>query len=221
VIFFWTGWRVRGDKPIHEERRAIVARALADGHVIGNHTVNHAHLCLVPEKKAIYEIDENATIWQRVTGMVTVFFRSPYGGRCKRLEKELAERGLWHLHWDLDPLEWKSTSTKTTRDYLIGRISRLKNGERAVVLIHDTKYATMKALPQVLDWIDQENARRVATGRRPIRIISYVDLMRERIPVEVQSFVNTSLADVTGFVPGVLDRLVAPLSEPPPHQAAL
>ena len=37
--------------------------------------------------------------------------------------------------------------------------------------MHDIKKATVKALPQILDWIDAENARRETSHKRPIRII--------------------------------------------------
>jgi hypothetical protein len=47
--------------------------------------------------------------------------------------------------------------------------------------MHDTKPATVKALPEILIWLDSENARRVAVGRRPIRVISGSELAAERV----------------------------------------
>jgi peptidoglycan/xylan/chitin deacetylase (PgdA/CDA1 family) len=212
TVFFWTGWRVRSTRPIGDVRRALLERALREGHVIGNHTVNHAHLCALPRAQAAGEIDDNATIYQALTGMPLWLFRSPYGGRCTWLEDALAERGMFHWHWDLDPLEWQTASMAHTRDYLIDRIGRLRDGQRAVVLLHDTKWATMKALPAVLSWIQAENRRRLAAGRRPIRLISYADVVREQIPPSVRTFVADTGAALTTFVPEVLSTLVGPLA---------
>ena len=52
---------------------------------------------------------------------------------------------------------------------------------RAVLLMHDTKQPTRFALPQILDWIDAENARRKKKGRPGIRIIGGDQLAAEQI----------------------------------------
>jgi peptidoglycan/xylan/chitin deacetylase (PgdA/CDA1 family) len=210
AIFFWTGWRVRGKKPLHLVRRGLAQRALAEGHIIGNHTVTHAHLCRVTPEEAAFELDENTRLYTDLAGMPPVFLRAPYGDRCHRLEAQLAERGYEHLHWDMDASEWQSASSIETRDYFIDKLKKLKG--RAVILMHDTKSATRRALPQVLDWISAENARRIAAGERPIRILSYADLAREKIPQPVQDVVDGLGEKFLSFVPDVTARLVAPLA---------
>ena len=47
---------------------------------------------------------------------------------------------------------------------------------RNVLLMHDIKKATVIALPQILDWIDQENAARRLAHKRRIRIIQSYEL---------------------------------------------
>ncbi len=215
AIFFWTGWRVRGKRPLHDKRRALAARALAAGHIIGNHTVNHAHLCTIPADEAIRELDENASIYESIMQMPVRLLRAPYGDRCRRLEALLLERGQTHLHWDMDPLEWQSFSSVETRDYLIEQIRNLRG--RAVILLHDTKPSTAKALPQVLDWIIAENLRRTARGQRPIRILSYADLAREQIPLPFQRLVDEAAGTIADFFPQVANLLVAPLAGPAPE----
>jgi peptidoglycan/xylan/chitin deacetylase (PgdA/CDA1 family) len=217
-LFFWAGWRVRRETPMSLHRREVLARALREGHAVGNHTVNHAKLCVIPAKDAELELDENARLLERLTGLPMIFMRAPYGARCKRLDAMLAARGLSHLHWDMDPQEWEIPSSEHVRDYLIDRIGKLQG--RAIILLHDTKYTTVKALPQVLDWIERENARRVARGQRPIRILSYADLALEQIPAEVRSYVDTTTAQVAALVPDVARTLLAPLASPAPPAVA-
>jgi peptidoglycan/xylan/chitin deacetylase (PgdA/CDA1 family) len=221
AIFFWTAWRVLGEKPIHERRRAAMRRAVAEGHMVGNHTVHHAHLCHVPEADAATEIDENASVFAGLTGLPMTLIRVPYGDRCKRVEGMLEARGLHHLHWDMDPLEWEPTaSTVSTRDYLIDKIGHLRG--RAVILMHDTKWDATKALPQVLDWIDAENERRSTTGERPIRILSFADLARENVPAPIRELVDRSTDAALAFLPDLAATLILPLAggAPLPRHAA-
>jgi hypothetical protein len=48
--------------------------------------------------------------------------------------------------------------------------------------MHDIKKATVEALPQILDWIDQENEARKLAHKRRIRIIQSYELAEERLP---------------------------------------
>jgi hypothetical protein len=108
------------------------------------------------------------------------WFRTPYGVRCERVENMLAERKLDHFHWDLDPQEWKHGSSKKAVDYVEKQVGKMTG--RNVLLMHDIKKATVEALPQILDWIDEENARRKAAHKRRIRIIQSYELAAERLP---------------------------------------
>lgn len=210
VVFFWSGWRVNKDRTMGRARREIARRALAEGHLIGNHTINHAHLCAVKKPDATREIDEGARIWGELAGMPITWMRAPYGDRCKRLDQMLADRGLSHLHWDMDPMEWKTWSTEETVTYLTKRIRRLEG--RAVILMHDTHPQGVGSLPRVLDFIAQENVRRRARGQREIRILSYADLERERLAPGVDDAVGAVGQAALDFAPDVVADLLLPLA---------
>jgi peptidoglycan/xylan/chitin deacetylase (PgdA/CDA1 family) len=171
AIFFWTGHRVLKDRKGKEERLALVDRAVSSGHLVGNHTISHAKLCTVSRDKAAQEIDEAGQLFEGLTNLPMILFRVPYGARCKRLDAMLVERDLTHLHWDLDPQEFRHHSVDTTVRYVKTRLRRLEDGQRAVLLMHDTQPVTAKALPKILVWIDSENEKRAKRGRRPIRVI--------------------------------------------------
>lgn len=167
AVFFQVGWRYqRGDVAA---ARAIAARMVREGHIIANHTVSHAQLCALPPEALRDEIEAARKLLEAGAAMPVPWFRTPYGARCPRVERGLAELGLSHFHWDIDPQEWRGLSPKQTAARVIGRLMRLDG--RAVLLMHDTKYATRFALPEILHWIDAENARRARTGRPGIRII--------------------------------------------------
>jgi len=172
AIFFWTGHRVQKKRRYLDKRLALVERAIAAGHLVGNHTLTHAKLCTVKRQQAAEEIDGNASLFEELTQMPMVLFRVPYGARCKRLDGMLADRELAHLHWDMDPQEFRHHSADLTLRYVVRKLRRLQDGQRAVLLMHDTQPAAAKALPKILEWIDEENSKRERRGRRPIRIIS-------------------------------------------------
>jgi peptidoglycan/xylan/chitin deacetylase (PgdA/CDA1 family) len=164
AVFFCTGHMV-----IQPKAQAVIERILAEGHIIANHTMEHSELCQVDEPRSIFEIDEGHKAIEAAAGMPIPWFRAPYGARCARLEAQLAARRITHFHWDIDPQEWRHGNTKRTIAYMLRALGRTQG--RQVVLMHDTKVATVKALPVILQWVAEENARREAEGRRTIRFI--------------------------------------------------
>ncbi len=217
AIFFWVGHRVEGGRRGIERRRALVERAVREGHLIGNHTVNHEHLCHHDIDAAV-EIDHNLGLYQTLTALPVVLFRAPYGDRCRKLEALLGDRGLAHLHWDIDPREYNGLTAEGTAQLVIGKIKRLRG--RAVILMHDTHGVGARALPQILDWIVQENARRVRAGDRPIRILSGSDLVVERARGPLWFWGEDALSSARGYFGRSLASLVpgapiAPAAAPP------
>ena len=87
------------------------------------------------------------------------------------------ERGLTHFYWDIDPQEWRTGNAKMTQWKVTWAMKRLKG--RAMILMHDIKWATVVALPKILEWLDAENARRAAAGEPQIRVISGADYAQE------------------------------------------
>ena len=151
------------------EALALVERIIAEGHIIANHTMRHGELCRIKEEEAVAEIDEGYRVLHQAAAMPIPWFRTPYGARCSRLDAQLAARRVTHFHWDIDPQEWRHGNAKRTIAYLTRVLGQAQG--REVVLMHDTKQATVKALPAVLQWIREENVRREAEGRRQIRIV--------------------------------------------------
>lgn len=206
AIFFWVGWRLeRGDHTaVH---RDLVHRAVREGHLVANHTVNHPNLCQVQEDEAAEEIDRNTRTLEDVIGLPILLFRAPYGASCQRLRRMLADRSLDHTHWDIDPQEWRHHNIKRTVNFVIKKLKRLDG--RAIVLLHDTHRVTVRALPKILDWIEKENKRRLKTGkRRPIRIIGARDYLNERLDSAMLDWVTLSARNSAKRMYATLTRLI-------------
>jgi peptidoglycan-N-acetylglucosamine deacetylase len=191
AVFFMVG-EMAGSE--NKKVPPIVHRVLAEGHIIATHTMTHQDLCKVKEERAAKEIDLGKETIEKVAGIGTIWFRTPYGVRCDRLEKQLADRKLAHFHWDLDPQEWKHGNVDKTVKYVTTELQRASG--RAVLLLHDIKPVTVKALPQILAWIDEENARRERSRRKKIRILQPSVLAIEQLPTGLPQLVSDATAGV-------------------------
>lgn len=193
AIFFMVG-----EMAAAKDAPPLIARILAEGHIIANHTMTHQDLCrLKDDARANREIDEGKAAIETASGFTLAWFRTPYGVRCERVDSMLAERGLTHFHWDLDPQEWKHGSAKKAYDYVTKQLGKMTG--RQVLLMHDIKKATVEALPQILDWIDQENEARKLAHKRRIRIIQSYELAEERLPEGELDWLHDATPDATSW----------------------
>lgn len=192
AVFFLQAFRFERGDPM--TATALLTRMLREGHIIGNHTIDHPHLCAIDPALRTHEILGARAILERVSGVPVPWFRTPYGERCPELEAELDRLGLHHFHWDIDPQEWRKRGPRFTVAKVIKKLTWMTG--REVVIMHDTKQATAIALPKIFDWIAAENRRRLKLGRRPIRIISGAQLAAEQL-VPVVAWLETAGAVVT------------------------
>lgn len=199
AIFFMVGRMVSAP-----EAKPIIERILREGHVIANHTMWHGDLCRIKDDAAAAaEIDLGLEAIQKAAGGYRpVWFRAPYGARCPRLESMLAERGITHFHWDLDPKEWQHGSAKKAFEFLTKNLGRMQG--RNVLLMHDIKRATVEALPQALEWMVAENERRKALRIRRIRIIQAHEIAMERLAPGFMDWLTGVSPE-----PGSLSRAIA------------
>jgi peptidoglycan-N-acetylglucosamine deacetylase len=196
AIFFENGWHYEATP---EPAMRMIQRIVAEGHIVANHTQDHLQLCSIKDdEKRAYQVDHSRDLLAQVSGLPVLWFRTPFGSHCARVLALLDERHIDHFHWDIDAQEWKHPDPQRAAKYIITHIQHLQ--DRAVILMHDTKVATTKALPMILDWLEAENARRVANGRQPIRILSGSDLARERLAPGLSQWLDGAVVGAAGRV---------------------
>jgi peptidoglycan/xylan/chitin deacetylase (PgdA/CDA1 family) len=192
AVFFLLGERLADKRSV-----ALIDRMLREGHVLANHTMHHKDLCRVKsEETAVRELDDGKATIEKVSQVAVQWFRMPFGVRCERVDRLLAERKIAHFHWDLDPQEWKAkpNNLEKTVKYVTGELSRA--GGRAVLLMHDIKPVTVEALPQILGWIREENARRERSRKTKIRILHAPALAAEQLPKGLVAWLGDATAGV-------------------------
>lgn len=179
AVFFVLGMHLQGNSAAAEKSKALIREELRRGHAVGNHTIHHYFLCgHFYIKQAWQEIEGNAKLIEDALGQRPDLFRTPYGAHCPQLKAVTDGLGIKPIGWDIDPQDWRVKNAPKIEAYVEKHLQTLHG--RAIVLFHDIQGATVIALPHILDWIDQENARRATAGRPPIRIINYAYLLPQR-----------------------------------------
>lgn len=191
AVFFLVGEMVEGKEKDAAAIRSLLDRIVDEGHILANHTMTHQDLCDVEDDVAIRELDGGRAAIEAASRMKLAWFRTPFGVRCDRLDAMLAERHLSHFHWDLDPQEWRHGNVKRTIKYVTTELARASG--RNVLLMHDIKQVTVRALPEILTWLDEENAKRTKLRKRKIRVLQAPDVAVELLRPDVVTW----LADAT------------------------
>jgi peptidoglycan/xylan/chitin deacetylase (PgdA/CDA1 family) len=129
----------------------LVRRALAEGHLVENHTWSHPPLfCFLTPGRLRAEIEKCTETLLRIGGRRPRYFRSPVGLRHALLRPYLRRAGLEYVSWRIrsrDTLNVKSGA-------LTGRIlNKVMPGD--IVLLHDRRVGgadvMLGVLPRVID----------------------------------------------------------------------
>jgi peptidoglycan/xylan/chitin deacetylase (PgdA/CDA1 family) len=129
------------------EAPQLARRAREEGHTVGTHTFSHVDLSTVPLEKAKQEIELGIEVATEALGKghsPAPFFRAPYLGITKEVEKYLYSRGLMVWDIDVDSLDWTFTDSSRMIEHTIAELE--KKG-RGILLMHDIKPVTAGALP--------------------------------------------------------------------------
>lgn len=121
-----------------EKNPQIVKRAYDEGHLIGNHSYDHINLLASSISDIEESIDKSADVVQEITGERPLFFRAPHGYTTAYQLKKL---NRFFVKWSVDTYDWKGKDA----EYIYNRIMK-KAADGQIILLHDTKEATVEAV---------------------------------------------------------------------------
>jgi peptidoglycan/xylan/chitin deacetylase (PgdA/CDA1 family) len=170
AVFFVNGHHIVRNRPEDLARRNLLHKLATHGHLVGNHGMNHKNLCQEREAMAA-EIDGASEIIAYATSVRPLLFRSPYGARCRALDRALAEREVIQVGWNMDPQEWRGEDEDAIVKYTTSRLRRAQGP--VILLLHDKNVSAVRALSRILDFVDSENARVQREGGKPIVLVDY------------------------------------------------
>ena len=134
-----------------EQHPELVRRALAEGHLVENHTWSHPKLfCFLTPRRLRTEIEQCAETLRRIGGHRPRYFRSPVGLRHALLRPYLRQAGLEYISWQTRGYDTLNVKSGT----LAGRIlDKARPGD--IVLLHAHRDGgadvLLGVLPRVID----------------------------------------------------------------------
>ena len=130
---------------VHPE---IVKRIADEGHVIGNHTMNHVEITKMADADAFLELDENRKLLEGITGMPVEYMRPPFGAWQKSLENKV---NALPVLWSVDPLDWTTENTDEVVRRVIEEVE-----EDDIILLHDYYERSVEATIRIVDILQAE-----------------------------------------------------------------
>jgi peptidoglycan/xylan/chitin deacetylase (PgdA/CDA1 family) len=123
----------------------LVARELADGHEIANHTYDHLNLKKLPLAKVEKEIKDGAEAIRRAVGYTPMFFRPPGGQYNSDTLKAAADLHFTLVLWTANSKDFTYPAPAVLEQRLLAKPI---NG--GILLCHDGIPATMQILPDLV-----------------------------------------------------------------------
>lgn len=91
----------------------LVKRIMREGHVIGNHSYNHAVLTKLPLSQFQQQIWKTDGIIKRIAGVSPRLIRPPYGEMKPQQIAWGKQNGFMIVNWDVDSEDWKNNPSST------------------------------------------------------------------------------------------------------------
>lgn len=163
--FFLVGNRLEDPEWKDWARRETRLAALA------NHSWSHPYLPGLDLASARREVADTKAIVEEVTGARVQVFRPPYGARNASIDSISSELGMAEIIWDIDSLDSQGANyAGIARNVING----LKPG--AIILMHENRGQTIRALPMILPQL----------RRRRLTAVTVPELLALDPPTEAQ-----------------------------------
>ena len=145
AAFFITGQYVR-------ENPELVKRMVDEGHIVGNHSLNHPSLPELDEEKLKEELTELDRLVYGICGEHTVFLRAPRGEYSERTLAITKDSGYTNVFWSQAYVDWNDD---VSADEAFSQITKgLHSG--CVLLLHAVSKGNADSLGRVIDYARDE-----------------------------------------------------------------
>ncbi len=128
----------------------LVRRMVAEGHIVGNHTMHHYDMAKISDKAAFSkELQDLETLFFDTTGKeMPKFYRPPQGTYSEENLAMAKELGYKTVFWSLAYVDWNNDSQPTKEQAFAKLLPRIHDG--AVVLLHSTSQTNAQILDELL-----------------------------------------------------------------------
>ena len=129
---------------------------VADGHIVGNHTMSHPNMSTIGDFDAFKaELEGLETLFTEVTGKeLPRYSRPPRGVYSEKNLQMAKDMGYKTVFWSLAYVDWNNDSQPTAQQAFSKLLPRTHNG--AVILLHSTSKTNAEILDELLTkWKEQ------------------------------------------------------------------
>ncbi len=128
----------------------LIARMIKEGHIVGNHSVNHPNFSTISRADMVKEIEGLDNYLRTKFGYSSPFFRFPEGA-CSESALDLVQSiGYKSVFWSSAYADWDTENLKG-RKYAFNTVtSRLHPG--CVLLLHAVSSDNAEALGDIIDY---------------------------------------------------------------------
>lgn len=128
----------------------LIARMIAEGHIIGNHSARHPNFTKITRTQMAEEIEACDNFLRERFGYSAPYFRFPEGAYSENALELVQSLGYQSVFWSLAYSDWDTTHQKG-REYAFQTITqRLHPG--AIILLHAVSADNAQALGDVIDY---------------------------------------------------------------------
>ncbi len=142
AAFFVTG-------PYIDNEPELIKRMVNEGHIVGNHTVNHPSMPDVTDEKITEELSTLNEKFNKLTGENMRFMRPPRGEFSERTLATIQKNGYKTIFWSIAYADWNTKNLKG-EDYAVNQVTRqFHNG--AVILLHAVSVDNANGLERIIN----------------------------------------------------------------------
>ncbi len=133
-----------------EKNADLVRRMVAEGHIVGNHTMHHPDMRKLSDPTAFAkELQELEALFYETTGKeMPKFYRPPQGLYSEENLKAARQLGYKTVFWSLAYVDWNNDAQPTKQEAFSKLLPRTHNG--AVILLHSTSRTNAEVLDALL-----------------------------------------------------------------------
>lgn len=141
--------------------KSLLARAVAEGHEIANHTYSHIKMTGVSKQTVAREIERTNEIIKSATGFYPTAMRPPYGAINSGLvDMMYNDYGMYAVLWDVDTRDWQHPGVSTVVQRAVGNAQ-----SGSIILLHDIHASTVAAVEEIVTGLQARGFKLVTVSQ--------------------------------------------------------
>ena len=142
AAFFVTG-------PYIDKETELVKRMVAEGHVVGNHTVNHPGMADISDEEIEKELSQLNEKFKKITNKDMQFMRPPRGEFSERVLRTIKKNGYKTIFWSVAYADWDVNKQRGVECAVDSVTKQFHNG--AIILLHAVSEDNANGLEKIIN----------------------------------------------------------------------